>query len=173
MSILIGIFTLILILVSLFLILIVLMQKSKDGGMGSALGGGATESAFGHETGNVLTKATINAAVLFFVLSFGLYLAQIYQSKHHASGSTGLPEITGPVAVPASGASTGPAAFPDFKLPATPTTSSAATTPAATSPVSAAAPGATPTSTTPPTVTLPPVEATSAKPADATKPANP
>ena len=38
MSILLGILTFILILVSLFLILVVLMQKSKDGGMGAALG---------------------------------------------------------------------------------------------------------------------------------------
>ena len=41
MSLLLGIFTFILILVSLFLVMVVLMQKSKYGGMGAALGGGA------------------------------------------------------------------------------------------------------------------------------------
>ena len=39
MSILLNLLTAVLILVSLFLILVVLAQKSKDGGMGAALGG--------------------------------------------------------------------------------------------------------------------------------------
>ena len=64
MSLLLGIFTFILILVSLFLVMVVLMQKSKDGGMGAALGGGAAEAAFGADTSNVLSKSTIYAAIL-------------------------------------------------------------------------------------------------------------
>ena len=51
MSILIGIFTFVLVLLSALLILVVLAQKSKDGGMGAALGGGMTEATFGAETG--------------------------------------------------------------------------------------------------------------------------
>ena len=47
MSIVLGILTFVLILVSLFIVLVVLAQKSKDGGMGAALGGGAAEAAFG------------------------------------------------------------------------------------------------------------------------------
>jgi protein translocase SecG subunit len=82
MSILIWILTFVLLLVAVFLILVVLAQKSKDGGMGSALGGGMTESAFGAETGNVLFNATRNATIAFFVLAFGLYLCHIYQRKH-------------------------------------------------------------------------------------------
>ncbi len=97
MSILIGIFTFVLILVSVFLVLVVLAQKAKtDGGMGATLGGGATEAAFGADTGNVLTKATINAAILFFVLTFGLYLAHIYVSKHSTSTEGQLPVIEAP-----------------------------------------------------------------------------
>jgi preprotein translocase subunit SecG len=95
MSILIGIFTFILVLISLFLILVVLAQKAKsDGGMGSAMGGGMAEAAFGAETGNVLTKSTIRAAIAFFVITFGLYLAQVYQHKR-ANESTGdrLPNL--------------------------------------------------------------------------------
>jgi preprotein translocase subunit SecG len=100
MSILIGIFTFVLILISLFLILVVLAQKAKtDGGMGSAMGGGMAEAAFGAETGNVLTKSTINAAIAFFIISFGLYLAQVYQHKHAAtSGADRLPTIAAPAA---------------------------------------------------------------------------
>lgn len=94
MSILIGILTFVLILVSGFLILVVLAQKAKsDGGMGSAMGGGMAEAAFGAETGNVLTKATINASIAFFVISFVLYLGHIYQHKHEASTGGALPNI--------------------------------------------------------------------------------
>ncbi len=121
MSILIGIFTFVLILVSVFLVLVVLAQKAKtDGGMGATLGGGATEAAFGADTGNVLTKATINAAILFFVLTFGLYLAHIYTSKHAKSTGSQLPVISVPAA-PATPASTTPpvetTAAPSVSLP--------------------------------------------------------
>lgn len=109
MNLLIGIFTFVLILVSLFMVLLVLMQKAKnDGGMGAALGGGATEATFGADTGNVLTKATINSAIAFFVLSLLLYLGHIYvrNSSAEAAGSA-LPTIEAPVS-----------AMPDF-APAT------------------------------------------------------
>lgn len=103
MSILIGIFTFVLILVSVFIVLVVLAQKAKtDGGMGATLGGGATEAAFGADTGNVLTKATINAAILFFVLTFGLYLAHIYVAKKTNGTEGQLPVIVEtPAAIPA------------------------------------------------------------------------
>lgn len=100
MSILIGIFTFVLILVSLFLVLVVLAQKAKsDGGLGSAMGGGMAEAAFGAETGNVLTKSTIRAAIAFFVISFGLYLAQVYEHKHvSANNADRLPTFAVPAA---------------------------------------------------------------------------
>lgn len=111
MSILIGIFTFVLILVSVFLVLVVLAQKAKtDGGMGATLGGGATEAAFGADTGNVLTKATQYAAVIFFVLTFGLYLAHIYQAKHTTKSIEGqLPVIAVPAAPAAAPAAATPA----------------------------------------------------------------
>lgn len=93
MNILIGILTLILILVSIFLVLVVLAQKSKsDGGVGAALGGGMTEATFGADTGNVLTKATINASIAFFVLSFVLFLAHVY-NRNAERDSRALPAI--------------------------------------------------------------------------------
>jgi len=118
MSILLGILTFILILVSGFLVLVVLMQKSKDGGVGAALGGGATEAAFGADTTNVLSKSTIYAAVMFFVLAFVLYLGRIYERKH-ASAAAG-------------------SALPSIAVPATP--APAAATPGATPPPAAATP---------------------------------
>ena len=99
MSILIGIFTLVLILVSVFLILVVLAQKAKsDGGVGAALGGGATEAAFGADTGNVLSNATIKGAIAFFILSFGLYLGHIYVAKGSKQAGASLPAVTAPAA---------------------------------------------------------------------------
>jgi preprotein translocase subunit SecG len=116
MSIVIGVLTFILVLTSLFLVMIVLMQRAKtDGGIGAAMAGGATESAFGAETSNVLTGATIKAAVVFFVLSFGLYLANVYQAKHRASEESKLIPVTAPAVTPAA--------------PTTPPSSQPATTP--------------------------------------------
>lgn len=99
MSVLLGILTFLLILVSFFLVMVVLMQKSKDGGIGAALGGGAAEAAFGAETGNVLSRSTIYASIIFFVLAFVLYLGRIYERKHAASAGGALPTIEAPAVV--------------------------------------------------------------------------
>jgi preprotein translocase subunit SecG len=78
MNLLISLLTLALLLISAFVILLVLMQKnSQSGGMGSALGGGLAESAFGSETSNILNKVTIYTSIAFFVIALGLYL--LYQ----------------------------------------------------------------------------------------------
>src|SRR3954463_3569796 len=115
MSLLLGIFTFVLILVSLFLVMVVLMQKSKDGGMGAALGGGAAEAAFGADTSNVLSKSTIYAAILFFVLAFVLYLGRIYERKNaNTAAGSALPSI----AFPATPAPTSPAPVPANGAPA-------------------------------------------------------
>jgi preprotein translocase subunit SecG len=97
MSILLALCTTVLIITSLLLILLVLAQKAKsDGGMGAAMGGGMAEATFGADTGNVLSKATINAAIVFFVLSISLYLGRIYESKHSTSAGGLLPTISVP-----------------------------------------------------------------------------
>ena len=118
MSLLIGVLTFILILTSIFLVLIVLMQRAKtDGGVGAAMAGGATESAFGAETNNVLSGATIKGAIIFFVLSFALYLANIYQAKHQVAGDNKLPTVNAPAVTPS--AEPAPLAVPSAQ-PATP-----------------------------------------------------
>lgn len=132
MNLLIGIFTFILILVSIFMVLVVLAQKSKnDGGMGAALGGGAAEATFGAETGNVLTKATINAAIAFFVLSFLLYLGHIYVRAHSGPAEGALPtfDAAAPSQFPAP--ATDGVGVPGDQLPAieAPAVSSEATQP--------------------------------------------
>ena len=111
----INIFTFVLVVVSVFLVLLVLMQKAKSDAGVAAMGGGGMESAFGAEAGNVLSGATIKAAIAFFVLSFALYLGHIYESKHQAPVDAKLPTIPAP-ALPAPA----PAAQPATAQPLTP-----------------------------------------------------
>ncbi|HQY06119.1 MAG TPA: preprotein translocase subunit SecG [Lacunisphaera sp.] len=102
MSLVIGILTFVLIITSLFLVLVVLMQRAKtDGGIGGAMGGGSMESTFGADTSNVLTGATIKASIVFFVVTFALYLAHIYQTKHRDAADNRLPTVVAPAATPA------------------------------------------------------------------------
>ena len=97
MSLVIGILTFVLIITSLVLIFLVLMQRAKtDGGMGSAMGGGAMESTFGADTNNVLSGATIKGAIVFFVVGFILYLSYLYQFKHREDGDNKLPTVMAP-----------------------------------------------------------------------------
>lgn len=103
MNLLIGVFTFILILVSLFLVLVVLMQKAKTDGGVAAMGGGSMESTFGADTGNVLVTATKYATISFFVLSFVLFLAHVRQaSLAKAAADNALPQVTAPAVNPAA-----------------------------------------------------------------------
>ena len=121
MSILLGILTFVLIIVSIFLVLVVLAQKSKDGGMGAALGGGAAEAAFGAETANVLTRATKYAAIVFFTLAFALYLGRIYErSAANAAAGNALPTIAVPAAAPATAPAATTSATPAVTVPTAP-----------------------------------------------------
>ena len=134
-NVLINVFTVVLLFVAVFVGFVVLMQRAKsDGGM-AAMGGGMAESAFGPDTGNVLSKATINAAIVFFVLSFLLYLGHVQQRARGPVAREALPNI--------------PAALPPAPLPGTtpPATSPQTAPPAAAAPTDAAKP-ATPDSTT-------------------------
>ncbi len=128
MSIVLGILTFFLIIVSIFLVLIVLAQKAKsDGGVGAALGGGMTEAAFGADTGNMLSKATIYASVTFFVLTLSLYLGRIYEQKHALAAATNaLPSISVPASPVPSAVAVPPA---PVTAPATTTASEAPKTP--------------------------------------------
>ena len=95
LNIVISLLTFVLILISLFLVLVILMQRANsNAGMGSAFGGGVTESAFGAETTNILTRATKWSALAFFLISLVLYLLYMNQTAQHESSSVGeLPDI--------------------------------------------------------------------------------
>jgi preprotein translocase subunit SecG len=129
MSILLDILTFILICVSVFLVLLVLAQPAKsDGGMGSALGGGMAESAFGGSHGTVTSKLTIKAAIVFFALSFVLYLGNVYQRSRANGGGGALPNIAVPATHAAPVFPVSPIATPVSTQPAPAATG--ATTPA-------------------------------------------
>src|SRR5208283_4212492 len=62
-----------------FMGLVIMMQRSKQEGLGAAFGGGFTESVWGAQTSNVLVKATVWAAIIFFTLS--ITLARLYSHR--------------------------------------------------------------------------------------------
>jgi preprotein translocase subunit SecG len=78
------------------------------------------ESTFGAETGNVLSRATIKASIVFFVVSFTLYLAHIYQIKHHDGVDSKLPTITAPASTSTLPSSMMPTATPSNSSGPTP-----------------------------------------------------
>ena len=59
---------------SVLLTLVVLMQRPRAEGLGAAFGGGMTDSLFGAQTTDVLTKITIWLAGIFFATTLALAL---------------------------------------------------------------------------------------------------
>lgn len=97
-------------IVSVGLVLVILIQRPQGGGLSAAFGGGggagASQSAFGAKTGDVLTIVTVSGFVAFILISCGLVLAtrQIYEG----GATTTLPpnppadvvaSVTGPLQV--------------------------------------------------------------------------
>ena len=128
MSVLLGIGTFFLVIVSILMVLAILAQRTKsDGGVGAALGGGMAEAAFGAESGNILTKATTYLSVTFFVLSLGLYLGYIYNHRRAAEAAAGALPSSSALTAPAAPAATDAPASPESTTP----TPAAETVPAA------------------------------------------
>ncbi|MDP6858481.1 MAG: preprotein translocase subunit SecG [Verrucomicrobiales bacterium] len=74
--------TAILAIVCLLMVLIVLMQRPKQEGLGAAFGGGVTDQMWGAQTTNVLQKATVALAIIFFVITLILAVLVGKQQKH-------------------------------------------------------------------------------------------
>ena len=82
-----GVLTFILIINCLLLILLILVQlPKKDAGAGLAFGGGAADALFGAGSGNMLTKITKYATIVFLVLA--LLLGWMQDKAHNQNGST-------------------------------------------------------------------------------------
>jgi preprotein translocase subunit SecG len=88
--------------------LVVMMQRSKQEGLGAAFGGGFTESVWGAQTSQVLVKATVWLAALFFLFSIGL--ARLYSQR--ASLEKELSPIQQQLLHPAAAAKTTSATSP-------------------------------------------------------------
>jgi preprotein translocase subunit SecG len=117
------------VVVSLLMCLIVLMQRSKQEGLGAAFGGGFTESVWGAQTSQVLVKATVILALLFFTIS--IILARLYSHREAVTGhvSTLDQELLKPVPAIVTNAAPAMPAAPG--TPAAPVTNAAPVTPAA------------------------------------------
>ncbi len=130
MGILIGFLTVVQVLVALFLIILVLMQKSKDQGVGAAFGGATTEAVFGAGTTTALVRMTIWCACIF--LGTSLLLAVLHA---HRSGETGKSLMQRAIeTAPAAPASQVPALPKPESLPAPAPAPAAPATPATPAP---------------------------------------
>ncbi len=74
-------FSVVHVLLCVFMIFVILLQPGKDAGMGAALGGGATQTAFGGRGAvTFLGKVTAVCAIAYFVTSLGLSFVGLRQS---------------------------------------------------------------------------------------------
>lgn len=73
-----ALFIVVEVLCCFLLIGLILLQKSKNEGLGLAFGAGAGESLFGARAGNVLSKATVLLGIVFMAnsLLLGVLFAQ-------------------------------------------------------------------------------------------------
>jgi preprotein translocase subunit SecG len=91
-----GLLSVITVLLALFLVIVILLQRSgSNAGMGSAMAGGALDSAFGVATNSVLIRATTYGITLFFALILLGYLGTLYNAEIPERGQpAALPEIS-------------------------------------------------------------------------------
>jgi preprotein translocase subunit SecG len=153
MSIILSILIAIHVLVCALMILVVLMQRPRSEGLGSAFGGGLTDNVFGSQTTNVLARFTTWMGIAFFAITL---LLSILTAKA-SSGKTAVQKkllsepVPAAVSTPTPAAPSTPEATPTAS--ATPVTEPAQETPKATPEVETAplepAPEASPEATTP------------------------
>ncbi|MGD9873450.1 MAG: preprotein translocase subunit SecG [Kiritimatiellia bacterium] len=79
----------------LLLIGLILLQKSKGGGLGGAFGGGMGETLFGSRAGNVLTKGTIILGIIFMANT--VVLAVMFSGRRETSLMQSLPMSAAPI----------------------------------------------------------------------------
>jgi preprotein translocase subunit SecG len=126
------------------LCLVIMMQRSKQEGLGAAFGGGITESVWGAQTSQVLVKATVWLAALFFILSIALARLYSHRAGLEKQLSPIQQELLHPAAAPSMAAPAATNSAPALIPPMQPTLSApaAATTtnavPAATASTNAA-----------------------------------
>jgi len=83
-----------------FMGLVIMMQRSKQEGLGAAFGGGFTESVWGAQTSQVLVKATVWATLFFFILSTSLARLYSHRATLMETASPVQQELLKPVTPP-------------------------------------------------------------------------
>jgi preprotein translocase subunit SecG len=96
------------VLVSVLMCLVVLMQKSKQEGLGAAFGQGAIGDILGTGVSSFLVKTTVILAALFFILSISLARLYSHRASLAQKGSVLQQELMKPVAPASSSASPAP-----------------------------------------------------------------
>jgi len=79
------------VLVGLMLIGVILLQRSKDQGLGLAFGAGMGESLFGSQAVNVLVRITVILAAVFFLNT--MVLARLVTISRSRPQTLALPKI--------------------------------------------------------------------------------
>jgi preprotein translocase subunit SecG len=123
----------------LFMGLVIMMQRSKQEGLGAAFGSGVMGDTFGAQTSQVLVKATVWAAALFFILSISLARLYAHRATLIEHGSPVQQELAKPMAPAATNtaptaAPAVPAATPTTPAPAAPAPAKASVQPAPVAP---------------------------------------
>jgi preprotein translocase subunit SecG len=77
------------ILTSTFMIFLVLIQRGKGGGLAGAFGGVGGSSAFGSRAGDLFTRITIVAALIWVLL----IMAQVYVTQRSRQVGAEVPKI--------------------------------------------------------------------------------
>lgn len=122
-----GLLNFLLVVTSLFLICLVLIQRGRGGGLAGAFGGVGGSSAFGTKAGDVFTRVTIVAAVVWFLLAI-IQVVLNNQGRESAFAIEGDVSRTLPVAAGTKGTAATPP--PATGAPTTGTTAAPAAAPA-------------------------------------------
>jgi len=115
------------VLVSVLMCLVVLMQKSKQEGLGAAFGQGAIGDILGTGVSSFLVKTTVILAALFFILSISLARLYSHRASLMEKGSPLQQELMKPAATTTAPASSSASPAPTTVTPATTTTTSTST----------------------------------------------
>jgi preprotein translocase subunit SecG len=96
------------VIICILMVIVVLMQRPRSEGLGSAFGGGITDNVFGSQTTNVLARFTTWMAIGFFVITLMLSIITAKAS----SGKTEIQKKLLSAPVPEATATPAPEATP-------------------------------------------------------------
>jgi preprotein translocase subunit SecG len=102
------------------LVFVVLMQRPRSEGLGSAFGGGITDNVFGSQTSNVLAKFTTWMAIGFFGITLLLSVLTVKATSGKTAVQEKLLSSPVPTATPEAAATPEVATTPEVAPVATP-----------------------------------------------------